>query len=166
MVLLRDVDEQHQVPIWIGQVEAIAIASELEGIRYARPMTHDLLRSTIERLRGDLLRVEINDLRDHTFYARLVIAQGGEEVEIDSRPSDAIALALRAGVRIYAHDHVVQAARSDPTPLGPAEEEEAPRREPPRARQAPFQGPLPRTEEEWQALFEGLDPDAAGKYKQ
>ncbi|RMG21413.1 MAG: bifunctional nuclease family protein [Deltaproteobacteria bacterium] len=162
VVLLRDVDEQHQVPIWIGQVEAIAIASELEGIRYARPMTHDLLRSTIERLHGDLLRVEINDLRDNTFYARLVIAHGGREVEVDSRPSDAIALAIRAGVGSYAHDHVVQAARIDPTPLtrGSEESSEAGDREGPI-----FQAPMPRSEEEWEALLAGLDPKAFGKYK-
>ncbi len=179
VVVLRDVDDLHQVPIWIGQVEAMAIATELEGVKHSRPMTHDLLRNTIERVGWEVARIEIFDLRDNTFHARIIVGKGDEELEIDSRPSDAIALAIRAGAAIYAFDHVVQQARMDiPSEsvedAGESPEEELGTEVPRKVRRKkgesgspkPLVGPMPDSDEEWEELLENLDPSDFGKYKQ
>lgn len=179
VVLLRDLDNQHQIPIWIGQVEAVAIATELQGIRHPRPMTHDLLKNALTQLGCTVSRIEINDLKDNTFYARIVVVRGGEEIAIDSRPSDALALAIRAGARVYAYDHVLREARMDPpdeSELAESEEaelEEGRERRRVRIRvrtededaRTPFQGPAPKTDDEWDRYLEDLDPDDFGKYK-
>ena len=94
IVVLRDAGNTVNLPIWIGLLEATAIATELEGIEMARPMTHDLLRDMIGELGGRVERVEINDLRDNTYYARIHIRTSGGPRVIDSRPSDAISLAF------------------------------------------------------------------------
>jgi hypothetical protein len=98
------------LPIWIGLLEARAIALKIEGIPLSRPMTQDLLDSIIERLGGRVAHVIITDLSEGTFYAKIVISKDGEILEIDSRPSDALALALRAGVPIYADESVLERA--------------------------------------------------------
>ncbi len=169
VVVLRDVDNMHQLPIWIGQVEAMAIATEIEGVKHSRPMTHDLLCNTIEQVGWRVPKVEIFDLRDNTFYARIVVSRGDEELEIDSRPSDAIALAIRAGARIFAADHVVQQARMD-IPDPEAEEQEALEEGGGGDRFAagpkPLVGPMPDSDDEWEELLEKLDPSDFGKYKQ
>lgn len=168
VIVLRDLDDRHQMPIWIGQVEAIAIASELQGVKHPRPMTHDLLKNALEGVGCEILRVEINDLRNNTFYARIIVTRGGEEVSLDSRPSDAIALAIRADVGIYCHDHVLQQARMDV----PEDEPEAPERVEAGLAEAPvrpapvFQGVAPESEEEWEAYLEQLDASDFGKIKQ
>lgn len=95
IVVLRDADNKLNLPIWIGLLEATAIASELEGVRPVRPMTHDLLRATVEALGGAVEAVEIFELRESTYHARILVRAGDRTVEIDSRPSDALALALR-----------------------------------------------------------------------
>src|SRR5262249_32373236 len=95
IVILKDPENKLNLPIWIGLLEATAIATELEGIRMARPMTHDLLRSIIDELGGAISCIEITDLRDNTYYAVIHLRVGSEERTIDSRPSDAISLALR-----------------------------------------------------------------------
>ena len=95
IVILKDVENKVAIPIWIGLVEASAIATEIEGVELARPMTHDLLKSVLETLGGKLDHIAVSDLRDNTFYALLFIERGDEMLKIDSRPSDAIALALR-----------------------------------------------------------------------
>src|SRR5512136_141866 len=95
IVILKDRDNKLNLPIWIGLLEATAIATELEGIKMARPMTHDLLRNVLEELDATVERVEITELRDNTYYAVIAVRVAGVERQIDSRPSDAISLALR-----------------------------------------------------------------------
>jgi hypothetical protein len=111
VVILREDAESLFLPIWIGVFEANAIALALESIHPKRPMTHDLLRSTLEALGGALVRIEIHTLHEGTFYARLIVNRAaGDSIEVDSRPSDAIALALRAGAPIWAARQVLQQA--------------------------------------------------------
>lgn len=165
VVILRDLDNRHQIPIWIGQVEAIAIATQLQGVKHPRPMTHDLLKNALEGLGCRIVRVEINDLRNNTFYARLVVTRGGEEVAIDSRPSDAIALALRTDAAIFTYDHVLQQARMDVPEQG-SERAEGGLEEAPVRPEAVFQAMAPRSEEDWESYLSQLDPDAFGKVKQ
>jgi bifunctional DNase/RNase len=111
VVILREEGESLYLPIWIGVFEANAIALALESIQPKRPMTHDLLRSSIEALGGVLERIEIHSLLEGTFYARLIVRRDGQEpIVIDSRPSDALALALRAGAPIWASREVLEHA--------------------------------------------------------
>src|SRR3990167_799221 len=101
IIILKDMDEKSALPIWIGLIEASAIATELEKIKLARPMTHDLLKNILQALSVRVERVEVNDLADNTFYARIHLTGGDRDHVIDSRPSAAIALALRVGAPIY-----------------------------------------------------------------
>jgi uncharacterized protein len=111
-VVLRDAEQKHALPIWIGVFEASAIATELEGVRLARPMTHDLICDLLKTLGGQLLRVEIVDLRENTYIAALTVRKAsGEEVVQDARPSDAIALALRTKATILVHESVLEKSR-------------------------------------------------------
>lgn len=107
IIVLRETDGDRAFPIVIGIFEAAAIDRRLKHISYPRPMTHDLLASVIEGMGGRLVRIIVTDLRDHTFYANLVIERNGNEVVVDSRPSDAIALAVASGTPIYVEDHVL-----------------------------------------------------------
>lgn len=108
VVVLREVDSRRYLPIFIGPFEAEAIAVALQGLEPQRPMTHDLLKSVFNELGASISYILINDLRDSTFYARIVVAQGSHTLEIDSRPSDAIALAVRTDVPIYVEPHVLE----------------------------------------------------------
>jgi bifunctional DNase/RNase len=108
IIVLKEVDGERSFPIVIGNAEAYAIDRRLKGIPTPRPLTHDLLANVIENLGGSLDRIEINNLQDHTFFARLHIRQNGRDVEIDSRPSDAIALGAAATVPIFVADHVLE----------------------------------------------------------
>jgi bifunctional DNase/RNase len=108
ILILKDTDGKHAVPIWIGLLEASAIATELEKVELRRPMTHDLMVSAIDKLGGRLVHVEVHDLRENTFFARVCLQIGANLVELDSRPSDAIALALRAGSPILVAPEVVE----------------------------------------------------------
>ncbi|MGH7859526.1 MAG: bifunctional nuclease family protein [Candidatus Binatia bacterium] len=111
VVILREERESIYLPIWIGVFEANAIALALEEVKPRRPMTHDLLRSTVESLGGTLARIEIHSLQEGTFFARLVVQRHGQEtLEIDARPSDAIALALRMSAPIWTAREVLQHA--------------------------------------------------------
>jgi bifunctional DNase/RNase len=110
VVLLKEVDSERVLPIWIGTHEAEAIAIRMRGVQVARPMTHDLLGNMIEGLGGQVLRITVNALRDDTFYALITVRLDGHDVEIDSRPSDAIALAVRAEVPIFVEDSVMSQA--------------------------------------------------------
>jgi bifunctional DNase/RNase len=110
IVLLRDRDNKIALPIWIGLLEATAIATELEGIKMARPMTHDLLRNILNELQATVERVEITDLRENTYYAAVHLRAGDRVLVIDSRPSDAIALALRVKTPIFVHRRVLEAS--------------------------------------------------------
>ncbi len=131
------------LPIAIGVAEASSIAKELENIELPRPLTHDLLRSVLERLGGELLRVEIIALRENTYFAELVIrAKGTGEERIDSRPSDAIALAVRVDAPIFVHEQVLGKALPETQDLR-----------------------LPTDKEEWKRLLAEMDPEDFGKYK-
>jgi bifunctional DNase/RNase len=110
IVVLRDSDNKLNLPIWIGLLEATAIATELEGIKMARPMTHDLLRNLLGELGATVERVEITDLRDNTYFALIHILVDGNARTIDSRPSDAISLALRSKSPIYVAKRVLEAS--------------------------------------------------------
>jgi bifunctional DNase/RNase len=112
IVILRDVESQLFLPIWIGVTEAQAIAARMEGMEPARPMTHDLLRSLMEQLGGTLERVVISDLKENTFFATLHLKQGGKSVAVDARPSDAIALALRTESPIFVLQAVLDQAQA------------------------------------------------------
>ena len=107
IVLLKTTDDDKYLPIWIGHAEAASILMKLQGATPPRPMTHDLLTDVITELQGEILKVEVTELRENTFYARITIMQDGREVEIDSRPSDAIALAVRCDAQIFAADDVI-----------------------------------------------------------
>lgn len=107
-IVLRERNGTRVLPIMIGLNEAMAIDRRVKGVQLPRPLTHDLLGSVIESLSGELEKIVINDIQDHTFYAKLVIRQGGELIEVDSRPSDAIALGVANDVPIYVEDHVLR----------------------------------------------------------
>ncbi|MFN8593009.1 MAG: bifunctional nuclease family protein [Thermomicrobiales bacterium] len=110
VVILKEVDGERHLPIWIGSYEAEAIAMELQGVTASRPLPYDLMRTIIDDLGGNVDRIVVTDLSDDVFYARIVLRQEGREVEVDSRPSDAIALAVRARVPILVDDSVMDKA--------------------------------------------------------
>lgn len=116
VVILKDVERDRYLPIWIGAWEASAIAMRLQGVTAERPLTHDLFVASIEQLGARIDRVVISDLADETYHARLYLARDGEEVEVDARPSDALALAVRSEATILADDAVLEQAAlgSDP----------------------------------------------------
>jgi bifunctional DNase/RNase len=145
IVVLKDDEDKFFLPIWVGIFEANAIALQLENISTPRPMTHDLLRNLIAQLDARVTRIVINDLKDATFFAqiRLLIRRGGSDqmLEIDARPSDAIALALRTEAPIYVAQSVLDQAQT----ITPEEGEDA--------------------EEKSKKWFENLSPEDLGKYK-
>jgi bifunctional DNase/RNase len=108
IVLLKTADGNRYLPIWIGQPEAAAILMKLQGAATPRPMTHDLVTELLEQLDAQVVRITVTELRDNTFYASITVQQNGSEIEIDSRPSDAIALAVRAEAPIFAADRVIE----------------------------------------------------------
>jgi len=142
IVVLRDPETGNVVPIWIGLLEANAIALALEGTELPRPMTHDLMKSILDAT-GTLLRsIEIADIRENTYYAILYLEGNGESVRVDARPSDAIALALRCGARILVSETVL-AQSSIPAPTASEGGER----------------------DKWSELLEKLDPEQFSKYK-
>jgi len=142
VVLLKDLKGRQTIPIWIGILEASAIAAELEKMTLSRPMTHDLLRNTVRALGADIIMVEVNDLRDNTFYATIYLKKGRKEIAVDSRPSDAIAIALRANCPIFVSDKVIERSkRIDLTSKGKIEKGD------------------------WEGILEKLSPEDFGKYK-
>ena len=145
IMILKDVDSDKAVPIWIGLLEATAIASELENIKFSRPMTHDLLRIIMERMEIQVTRVEVCDLRDNTYFALIHLNREGQEVTIDARPSDAIALALRVKAPIYVAEVVIQKAR--------------------RVDLSAKEAITTEDAKKWTEVLEGLDPEDFGKYK-
>lgn len=142
IVVLKDVASETVMPIWVGIFEANAIALEIEKVAAPRPMTHDLTRNLIRHLNATLERVVISELKDDTFFAVLWLRQGDERVALDARPSDALALALRADCPIYVTEQVMQLARLNTS--GPAE------------------GP---TAEQLRGWLEGLNDEDLGRYK-
>ncbi len=146
IVILKDREEKRILPIWIGLFEASAIATELEGINFSRPMTHDLIRDILATLGVEVLKVEVHDLRNNTFFANIHLLREGKTQVIDSRPSDALALALRAGAPIYVEERVIEKSRSIDvgTKITDLEKEK---------------------EDKLKEFLENLDPDDFGKYK-
>jgi len=152
IIILKNPDNDVAIPIWIGLIEASAIATELEGIKLARPMTHDLLKNILEGLGGKLIKTEVCDLRDNTFYALLFVNLDGAIVEIDSRPSDAIALALRTNAEIYVARKVIQKSqRIDLDVLKNVLKEADENKE--------------SGKDKWTEILESLNPEDFGKYK-
>ena len=145
IMILKDVDSDKAVPIWIGLLEATAIASELENIKFSRPMTHDLLKIIMENMQIQVTKVEVCDLRDNTYFALIYLTREGQEVTIDARPSDAIALALRVKAPIYVAEVVIQKAR--------------------RVDLSAKEAITTEDAKKWTEILEGLDPDDFGKYK-
>ena len=141
IVLLRDKDGQKVLPIWVGVFEANAIALQIENITPQRPMTHDLLNNVIHDLKADIQKIVVSDLKENTFYALIYLTIGGEVMAIDARPSDAIALALRARAPIFVEDRVIDNARSVEIAPDKADNERL------------------------QKWLENLDADSMGKYK-
>jgi len=111
VVILKDIAGRNGLPIWIGMCEAGAIATELEKIELARPMTHDLIKNILGQLSVEVVRVEVNDLRDSTYYATIVLRRDGHELDVDARPSDALALALRTGASVWVEEAILEKAR-------------------------------------------------------
>jgi len=142
IVVLKDVASEAVMPIWVGIFEANAIAIEIEKVAAPRPMTHDLTRNLIRGLKGQLERVVITELKDDTFFAVLWLRQEGEPLIIDARPSDAIALALRADCPIYVAEEVMQTAKLNTS--------------------GPVEGP---TAEQLRGWLEGLNDEDLGHYK-
>ena len=139
IVILKDGDERIFLPIWVGIFEANAIALQLENIATPRPMTHDLLRNLIETMEGKVSRIIINDLRDSTFYARIDMVVGDRRLEIDARPSDAIALALRTEAPIFVEQDVLDQAQT----IAPDDD----------------------SDDKLKKWFESVSPEDLGKYK-
>ena len=142
VVVLREADSRRYLPIWIGPFEADAIALALQGHEPQRPMTHDLLKSVFGELGATISHILVNDIDDNTFFARIVVEQGSHTIEIDARPSDAIALAVRTDVPIYVETHVFDRAGV------PFDEEEGASIEEPAAEE-----PEPETNDEGLSLF-------------
>jgi len=139
VVILKEKDGERVLPIWIGPAEAQAIARELAGQRFQRPLTHDLIASIVEGLKARVTRVVISDLKDNTFFAQLLVEREGAVVVIDARPSDSLAVALRCGADIFVNEKLLsEAAEEEPT-----EEEKA---------------------QELRKFLENLDPEDFGKY--
>ena len=140
IVVLKDEQDRFFLPIWVGIFEANAIALQLENISTPRPMTHDLLRNMIGELDAQVTRIVINDLRDSTFFAQIRVITGGKTLEVDARPSDAIALALRTEAPIFVAQSVLDQAQTiSPDGDGP--------------------------DEKLKKWFEQLGPEDLGKYK-
>lgn len=142
IIILRDEEERRSLPIWVGIFEANAIALELEKISTPRPMTHDLIKNLLESVEAKVEKIVVNDLRDNTFFALIHLRLGDEEITVDSRPSDAIALALRVGAPIFVDEDVVKRAKS--VEVAPKEADD---------------------QEKLKEWLENLKPEDFGKYK-
>ena len=145
IVILKELDGERTLPIWIGLLEATAIASELEGIKFSRPMTHDLLKEVIELMDVKVNKVEVCDLKNNTYYALIHITHKGKDITIDARPSDALALSLRVDAPIFVAEEVIkQSKQIDLTAEAEDKSEQG---------------------KKWQEILEKLNPEDFGKYK-
>lgn len=145
ILILNAKDEEFSVPIWIGLMEAAAIASVLQNIEFERPMTHDLFRNFIHQADITVPRIEVCDLKNNTFYAKIYCQAEGREFIVDSRPSDAIALALRLKAAIFVDDVVVQQLKVNEGEFEVADDSD--------------QG------QKWAEYLQNLSPEDFGKYK-
>lgn len=114
VVILKDLNEDRYLPIWIGPYEAEAITVSLQQMEVSRPLTHDLLRNVLQVLGAEVQQIIINELRDDVFYARIQMQVNGRDMEIDSRPSDALALAVRVKVPVFVEEEVMEQAATQP----------------------------------------------------
>lgn len=146
IVILKDTQEKKAIPIWIGLFEASAIATELEKISFSRPMTHDLLIDILQVLEAEVVKVEINDLRNNTFFANIHLMKDGKIRVVDSRPSDAIAVALRADAPIFVDEKVIEKSRNVDFGTKLADLEQL-------------------KDDKLKEFLENLNPDDFGKYK-
>lgn len=147
IVILKEIEGEQTLPIWIGLLEATAIASEIEGVTFSRPMTHDLLKNILDKTDTKVKRIEICDLKDNTYYAIIHVTSKGKALSIDSRPSDALAIALRTRAPIFVSDDVLKKSKQI---------------------EASAEGvPEDKTEKgkKWQDVLEKLGPEDFGKYK-
>ena len=147
IVILKEIEGEQTLPIWIGLLEATAIASEIEGVSFSRPMTHDLLKNILDKTDTKVKRIEICDLKDNTYYAIIHVTSKGKALSIDSRPSDALAIALRTRAPIFVSDEVLKKSKQI---------------------EASAEGvPADKTEKgkKWQDVLEKLGPEDFGKYK-
>ena len=142
IVILKEVDGERTVPIWIGLLEANAIVSALEGIKFSRPMTHDLLKNIMELIDIRVTRIEICGLKNSTYYALIGLSHKGKEILIDARPSDALALSLRVGAPIFATEEVIDKCIQMDLRVEPEDKSE--------------QG------KKWQEILENLNPEDFG----
>ena len=146
IVILKDLDEKKAIPIWIGLFEASAIATEMEKISFSRPMTHDLVSQMLKTLQVEISKIVINDLKNNTFFAVIHLLRDGKAITVDSRPSDAIALALRAKATIFVDEKVIE--KSMNLDFGKQSED---------LRQC--------SKEKLEDFLENLSPEDFGKYK-
>ncbi len=146
IVLLKDAEEKDVLPIWIGLLEASSIATVLENIETPRPMTHDLVKNILDSLGVKVLKIEVNDLKDNTYYALIHIDVNKKRMVIDSRPSDAIAIALRTNAPIFVEESVIQ--RSAKVDLTTQKEDK-----------------IVSENTDWEDILENLSQDDFGKYK-
>jgi uncharacterized protein len=145
ILILNSVKEDFSIPIWIGILEAASIASVLQNIAFDRPMTHDLFKNFIEKVHIKITRIEVCDLKDNTFYAKIYCESDNEQFILDARPSDAIALALRFNATIYVDDKVVDNLKVKNGEYEIVDESD--------------QG------KKWEKYLKNLSPDDFGKYK-
>jgi bifunctional DNase/RNase len=145
IVILKEVDGDKTLPIWIGLLEATAIASELEGIKFSRPMTHDLLKNMMEMIDVKVIKIEVCDLKNNTYYALVHFKHGDEEMSIDARPSDALALSLRVKAPIFVAEEVINKSSQIDLKAEPEDKSEKGKK--------------------WQEILESLNPEDFGKYK-
>lgn len=145
IIILKDFEEKMALPIWIGLIEASAIATELEKIELSRPMTHDLLRNILRELGVKVTKVEVTDLMDNTFFARIYLVKEGKEYVMDSRPSDAIAVALRTKSDIFVDKKVMDKSRRVDLSAQTTEGQ--------------------MKQQKWAEILENLSPEDFGKYK-
>lgn len=145
IVILKDGDDKNSLPVWIGVLEASAIASQIEKIEFSRPMTHDLLSEVLKNVNVGVERVELNDLRDNVYYATIHLTKPDGVFKLDARPSDAIALALRTGSPIFVDTSVLEKSKILETKTEPSGD-----------------GCKPEADADG---LDSLSPDSFGKYK-
>ena len=145
ILILKSITDEHTIPIWIGLLEATSIASVMQNINFDRPMTHDLFKNLLELEKMEVSKIEVCDLKDNTFYARIFFMSPEKNFSMDARPSDAIALALRFKAPIYVDDKVINAFKNADTDIELSDES---------------------TEgKKWAEYLEKLSPEDFGKYK-
>lgn len=146
IVILKDSKEKFTLPIWVGFIEASAIASEIENIKLSRPMTHDLLRNVLEMLGVKVIDVKVIDLADNTFYAKMSLEKDGKTMDVDCRPSDGIAVAMRSKSPILVSKVVIEKSRKIDMSLSAMDNDE-------------------ERKKKWTEILESLSPEDFGKYK-